>query len=77
MGPKDQAVVDRLARVSELEFCEHDPENVGCAACGEQAGDPAADAIAVLRVAAWLGAHFYLCQSCTAQDLPLAEHEPS
>ena len=26
MGPQGQAVLDRLlARISELEFCEHDP----------------------------------------------------
>lgn len=34
--------------------------------------DPDTDAIVVLKVADWLGAHFCLCQSCTAQDLPPA-----
>jgi len=100
LGPRGQAVAGGLlARVSELEFCEHDPdgfalwistrpeellcgfcyqaaqvlaENIRCAACGAPAGDPDTDAIVVLKVADWLGAHFYLCQSCAAQDLPPA-----
>jgi len=100
LGPRGQAVVDGLlARVSELGFCEHDPdgfalwistrpgdllcgfcyqaaqvlaENVRCAACGGPAEDAGTDAIVVLKVADWLGAHFYLCQSCTAQDLRAA-----
>jgi hypothetical protein len=29
--------------------------------CGQPAGDPVQDAIVVVKVMNWLGAHFYLC----------------
>ena len=47
-------------------------ENVVCAACGQPAGDPDKDAMVVVKVTDWLGAHFYLCQSCTDLDMRLA-----
>ena len=31
-----------------------------------------ADAIVVLKITDWLGAHFYLCKSCTDRDLRFA-----
>ena len=43
--------------------------DVRCASCGQQAGNPDQDAIVVLKVNHWLGAHFYLCKSCTDLDL--------
>lgn len=43
-------------------------ENVTCAACGQPAGDPGKDAIVVVKVTDWLGAHFYPCTSCTNLD---------
>jgi hypothetical protein len=85
-----------LARVTELEFCEHAPEDFAfwiatrpgmllcefcsqaaqvtagdkrCAACGQPAGDPDADAVVVARIASWLGACFYLCSVCAELDL--------
>ncbi len=33
-------------------------ENIQCTACGQAAGNPDTDAIVVLKVADWLGAHF-------------------
>jgi hypothetical protein len=47
-------------------------ENIMCHAYGRQTGDPDRDAIVVLRVTGWLGAHFYLCKSCTDRDLRFA-----
>jgi hypothetical protein len=104
LGPRGQAIVGGLlARVDDLEFCEHDPdgfalwiatrpgnllcgfcyqaaqvlaENIRCTACGRPAGNPDTDAVVVLKIADWLGAHFYLCQSCADHDLPLAGHHP-
>ena len=49
-------------------------ENIMCHAYGRQTGDPDRDAIVVLRVTGWLGAHFYLCKSCTDRDLRFAGH---
>jgi hypothetical protein len=102
MGPRGQAVAGRLlARVTKLEFCEHDldgfamwittrpdrllcgfcyqaahvlADNIRCAACGQQAGNPDQDAIVVLKVNNWLGAHFYMCKSCTDLDLCVTGH---
>ena len=44
------------------------------AACGQPAGDPDKDAMVVVKVTDWLGAHFYLCQSCAELDICLAGH---
>jgi hypothetical protein len=44
-------------------------EDIQCAACGQPAGDPTQDAVVVARVAAWLGAHFYLCAFCAELNL--------
>jgi hypothetical protein len=44
-------------------------ENILCAACAQSAGDPDTDAMVVVKVADWFGAHFCLCQSCTDLDL--------
>jgi hypothetical protein len=102
MGPHGQAVVDQLlARVAELEFCEHASGDfafwisarpgmllcefcyqaaqilagdIRCAACRRPAGDPGKDVVVVARVAAWLGAHLYLCSPCAEMDLRHAEH---
>ena len=90
-----------LARVTELEFCEHDLDgfamwiitrpgrllcgfcyqtaqvlagNIRCVACGQQAGNPDQDAIVVLKVNNRLGAHFYMCKSCTDLDLRVTAH---
>jgi hypothetical protein len=46
-------------------------ENVTCASCGQPAGDPDKDAMVVAKVTDWLGAHFYLCTSCTDLDIRL------
>jgi len=43
-------------------------EDIRCAACGQPAGDPVQDAVVVARVAAWLGAYFYLCALCAELD---------
>ncbi len=48
--------------------------NVPCTACGQPAGDPDQDAIVVVKVTNWLGAHFYLCPSCTDLDMRFARH---
>jgi hypothetical protein len=48
--------------------------DIRCAACGQPAGDPSKDAAVVARVAAWFGAHFYLCSSCAELDLHHTEH---
>jgi len=49
-------------------------ENIRCMACGQPAGDPDQDAIVVVKVTDWLGAHFCLCLSCTEADLRFAGH---
>jgi len=49
-------------------------EDITCAACGHLAGDPDTDAIVVVKLADWLGAHFYLCQSCIRLDLHWGQH---
>ncbi len=36
------------------------------------AGDPGKDAMVVVKVIDWLGADFYLCQSCTDLDMRVA-----
>ena len=97
IGPRAQGVVNALlARVSELQFCEHEQdgfsmwiatrpdmllckfcyqaaqvlgEDIICAACGHPVGDPDTDAIVVVKLADWLGAHLCLCQPCTRLDL--------
>jgi hypothetical protein len=43
--------------------------DIGCAACGQPAGNPGRDAVVVARVAPWLGAHFSLCSRCAELDL--------
>lgn len=43
--------------------------DIRCAARGQPAGDPGTDAVVVVRVAPWLGAHFYLCGGCADLDL--------
>jgi hypothetical protein len=49
-------------------------ENIRCTACGQPAGDPDQDAIVVVKVTDWLGAHFCLCLSCTEVNLRFAGH---
>ena len=44
-----------------------------CAACWQQAGNPDQGAIVVLKASNWLGAHFYMCKSCTDLDPRFAE----
>jgi hypothetical protein len=48
-------------------------DSIGCAACGQPAGDAASGAVVVARVASWLGVHFYLCMVCAELDLRHAE----
>ena len=48
--------------------------DIRCAACGQPAGDPGRDAVVVARVAAWLGAHFYLCSLRAELDLHYIQH---
>ena len=47
-------------------------ENVVSGACGQPAGDPDMDAMVMVKVTDWLGAHFYLCRSCAELDMRLA-----
>ncbi len=44
-----------------------------CAACWQQAGNPDQGAIVVLKASNWLGAHFYMCKSCTDLDPRFAD----
>ena len=44
-----------------------------CAAYWQQAGNPDQGAIVVLKASNWLGAHFYMCKSCTDLDPRFAE----
>jgi hypothetical protein len=48
--------------------------DIRCAACPQPAGDPGTDAVVVARVAARLGAHFYLCSLCAELDLRHTRH---
>jgi hypothetical protein len=44
-------------------------EDIMCAGCGQPAGNPDTDAMVLVKVTDWFGAHFYMCQSCTELDL--------
>ena len=48
--------------------------DLGCAACGQPAGNPGTDAVVVAEAAPRLGAQFYLCSLCAEQDLRRPQH---
>jgi len=57
-----------------LSGCPSPGRGIGCAARGQPAGDPGRNAVVVARVAAWLGARFYLCSLRAELDLHNIQH---
>ena len=43
-------------------------EAICCTACGEEAADPQRNTVVLVKVADWLGAHFWLCARCGKHD---------
>jgi hypothetical protein len=52
-------------------------DNIGCAACGQPAGDQRRDAVVVARVASWLSVHFYLCMVCAEASTSICVGRPA
>jgi hypothetical protein len=45
-------------------------QDIRCAACASQAGDPEHDAAVIAKISHELGARFYLCGACADAELP-------